>query len=259
MKHNFEERRQRRLEHAKNMAVRADKESEALYNEASKMASAIPFGQPILVGHHSERRDRNYRDKIHNKYGKAFKTMDKADYYRNKADSIEANDNIYDDDPEALQKLEARLTLLKDLQDFMKSANRCLKKNDKKAFLKLPNTSEKTWDLLNTPNVMGDIGFAGYKLTNNNANIRRITQRIEKLKRIEQREELDTVINGVRIFENHEANRLQVYFEGKPSEDIRKKLKSNGFRWSPSQGAWQRGIGNYALRAAFEIAKSLAT
>lgn len=96
------------------------------------------------------------------------------------------------------------------------------------------------------------------KLTNNNANIRRITQRIEKLKHIEQREKLDTVINGVRIFENHEAGRLQLYFEGKPSEEIRKKLKSNGFRWSPSQGAWQRGIGNFAFRIALGIAKSVS-
>ena len=45
------------------------------------MASAIPFGQPILVGHHSEGRDRRYRDRIHNTFGKAFATMDKADYY----------------------------------------------------------------------------------------------------------------------------------------------------------------------------------
>jgi hypothetical protein len=51
------------------------------------MASIIPFGQPILGGHHSEKRDRNYRDKIHNTYGKAFELQDKVGYYKDKAET----------------------------------------------------------------------------------------------------------------------------------------------------------------------------
>lgn len=51
------------------------------------MASIIPFGQPILVGHHSEQRDRNYRDRIHNTFGKAFAEQDKAAYYHSKAEN----------------------------------------------------------------------------------------------------------------------------------------------------------------------------
>ncbi len=86
MKHNFEERRQNRIDYAKKQAAKNEKLSDQLYNEASKMASAIPFGQPILVGHHSEKRDRNYRDKIHNKFGKAFEEMDKAEFYRKQAE-----------------------------------------------------------------------------------------------------------------------------------------------------------------------------
>jgi hypothetical protein len=38
---------------------------QALYDDAHRMADAIPFGQPILDGHHSEGRDRRYRDRIH--------------------------------------------------------------------------------------------------------------------------------------------------------------------------------------------------
>ena len=41
---------------------------------------------------------------------------------------------------------------------------------------------------------------------------------------------------------NREDNRLQVFFDGKPDADTRAELKSNGFRWAPSVGAWQRQL-----------------
>lgn len=62
-------------------------ESERLYEKAKEMSSVIPMGQPILVGHHSEKRDRNYREKIHNTYGKSFELQDKAAYYKEKAET----------------------------------------------------------------------------------------------------------------------------------------------------------------------------
>lgn len=74
-----------RVEKAEHRAEKAEKKSEQLYGRAQRMASAIPFGQPILVGHHSEKRDRNHRGKIHNAFGKAYKEQDKAEYYRDKA------------------------------------------------------------------------------------------------------------------------------------------------------------------------------
>lgn len=52
---------------------------------------------------------------------------------------------------------------------------------------------------------------------------------------------------------NAEINRLQIIFDGKPGEDMRDALKSNGFRWAPSQGAWQRQLTANALYAAKHI------
>lgn len=37
-----------------------------------------------------------------------------------------------------------------------------------------------------------------------------------------------------------EAARVQLFFDGKPDDETRAKLKANGFRWSPRFGAWQR-------------------
>ncbi|GGC42724.1 hypothetical protein GCM10011386_38710 [Parapedobacter defluvii] len=257
MKHDFEERRQKRIMNAKNRAKKNEQEAESLYKRAEEMAGVIPFGQPILVGHHSEKRDRNYREKIYNTYGKSFEKQDKATYYEEKAETIESNTAIFSDDPQALQKLEAKLKELQDNQDFMKATNRFIKKKDKAGFLALPYATEKLWEEVTTPNVMGDIGFAHYKLSNNNANIRRIKQRIEQLRKREQKQPFDKVINGVRIVENIEANRLQMVFDGKPNADFRKQLKSNGFRWSPTEGAWQRHISNWALHVAKEIVQGL--
>ncbi|WP_113638526.1 DUF3560 domain-containing protein [Nubsella zeaxanthinifaciens] len=256
MKHDFQQRRERRIANAKRLAKKNESEAETLYNSAREMASFIPMGQPILVGHHSEKADRRYRDKIHNKFGKSFEKMDRAAYYESKAESIANNDAISSDDPNALEKLEEKLKSLQDEQEFMKSANRYIKKKDKDGFLKIANATEKLWEELTTPNVMGYIGFASYSLSNNNANIRQVQNRIAQLKNHAERQQIDKTINGISILENTEANRLQIIFEGKPSEETRKRLKARGFRWSPSEGAWQRHISNDAYHSAMAIAES---
>ena len=64
---HFEEKRAARIQRLIERANKKEAESNFRFEKAHNMASVIPFGQPILVGHHSERRDRNYRNKIHNK------------------------------------------------------------------------------------------------------------------------------------------------------------------------------------------------
>lgn len=57
----------------------------------------------------------------------------------------------------------------------------------------------------------------------------------DELKRLEK------VYGGfMRLENNHEAARVQLFFDGKPDEDTRTRLKACGFRWSPRFGAWQR-------------------
>lgn len=56
--------------------------------------------------------------------------------------------------------------------------------------------------------------------------------------------------DGFQIVRNAEQNRLQIIFDGKPDEATRSALKSNGFRWSPRNNAWQRQLTDNAERAA---------
>lgn len=246
MKHDFHQRKENRIEHAENMASKKEAESTQLYLRSKEMASVIPMGQPILIGHHSEKRDRNYRDKIHNTMGRSVAASDKAGYYADKAESIKNNDAIFSDDPDALEKLEQKLAGLKENQEFMKTSNKLIRKNDQEAFLKLKFATPKMWQELTQPK-FGGLGFAGFSLTNNNANIKRIEQRILQLKKQQANEAVDVVINGVRVFENREANRLQLYFDGKPAAEVIKELKGHGFRWCRSEAAWQRQISNTAI------------
>ena len=52
--------------------------------------------------------------------------------------------------------------------------------------------------------------------------------------------------------------RIQFIFDGKPDAEIRTILKSNGFRWAPSQGAWQRQLTDNGKRVAKEVIKELS-
>lgn len=88
MKHNFHQRKENRIEHAENMASKKEAESTQLYLRSREMANAIPMGQPILIGHHSERQDRNYRERIHDTMGRSVAASNKAAYYADKADSF---------------------------------------------------------------------------------------------------------------------------------------------------------------------------
>ena len=64
----------------------------------------------------------------------------------------------------------------------------------------------------------------------------------------------EIIINDVRIVDNVEDNRLQLFFPGIPSQEVRTYLKSHGFRWARSIGAWQRFRSNVADYHAKEVA-----
>jgi Domain of unknown function (DUF3560) len=61
------------------------KDAIAAHNAVDAIASNIPFGQPILVGHHSERRARKDAERIHNGMRKAVQMWDTAGYWTQRA------------------------------------------------------------------------------------------------------------------------------------------------------------------------------
>ena len=74
----YEQKVQARLARMRAAAARKRADGEASIAGARKMAAVIPFGQPIMVGHHSERADRNFRGRIDVKFRKGFENLDGA-------------------------------------------------------------------------------------------------------------------------------------------------------------------------------------
>lgn len=165
---------------------------------------------------------------------------------------------IKSDDEKAIEKLEEKLEELKEMQEAMKSANKAvrLKDTDKgNEMLRDMGYSEKQIKELRTPDFCGRIGFASYALQNNNANIHRIEGRIKELKATKEKGTQEEDCKFCKIVRNAEDMRLQLIFDGKPEPEVRDVLKRNGFRWAPSNQAWQRHLNSnseYALKQVIE-------
>src|SRR5436305_2057798 len=126
MSNDYEERQERRRERLEDRAQKARDEAQARFNTADRMASVIPFGQPILVGHHSERSDRNYRNRIHNHMDKGCEALDRAKDLERRASSV-GHGGISSDDPDAISKLEIELARYERNQQLQKDANKIIK------------------------------------------------------------------------------------------------------------------------------------
>jgi len=261
---SYELKQEAKKERLLNAADRADKASNAAYQSSHDATSDIPFGQPILVGHHSEARHRRAIDKSWNQMGKSIALSDKADKLRSKAAGV-GTGGISSDDPDALIKLREKLANLERSQEIMKAANKVIrnkKLSDSGKIAEIVESlemGEQQAKNLLEPDFAGRVGFPSYSLTNNNANMRTVKGRIAEMEKrkeaLENNGGENTTIesNGIKLVQNLEENRIQLIFPGKPSDDIRKKLKSNGFRWAPSQSAWQRQLNNRSIWIAKDL------
>jgi hypothetical protein len=238
---DYEQKRQARIARLEARAERLRTAGEASMKAGDQALSIIPFGQPILVGHHSERRDRNYRRRAFAKLDKGRALLSEAEVLERRAKAADENRAIFSDDPAASEKLEARITQLEARQARIVAANKLVRKQDRPGLLDLGFTEAQVEKLF-TPDFCGRLGFPNYLLTNNGANIRRLKERLVTTAASQDRVTTETQHGDIRIVENTEDNRLQIFFPGKPDETTRTRLKSRGFRWSPTIGCWQRHL-----------------
>jgi hypothetical protein len=241
---DYHERKAERIERLKTLAQATQAASEATLDQACKMADVIPFGQPILVGHYSEKRDRNYRDRISAKFEKSAELEKKAQYYQRRAAAAVNNEAISSDDPDAIEALKEKLQNLKASHEMMIQGNKIVRSkkltDDQKIgeLMKL-GLGETSAKLKLQPNCFKEIGFAKYEITNSGANIRNVEKRIEQLEKARKDETTEIQIGDISIINSVEENRIMVMFPGIPAESIRDYLKGRGFRWSPKNQAWQ--------------------
>jgi len=256
---DYQERKEARIDRMEERAARAQAESAAASHAAHEIMRHIPLGQPILVGHHSERHHRRDLDKIDRNMRKSFEADEKAAYYASHAASAASNTAISSDDPDALDKLEEKLAALQARQERDKVMNAYYRKH--KTMKGFPDMDDERAAQIDAALAKRDANpystdkhlIPAYVLSNRNAEINRLKKRIKSLRNVDQMEHVEIDFDGGQIVTNEEVNRVQILFDEKPDEATRSKLKSYGFRWSPREGAWQAQRTPAYLRRAKDI------
>jgi hypothetical protein len=232
---DYEERKESKIDAFNKKARKANILANQETSRARNMGSVIPFGQPILVGHHSEGGHRALLKRIDNAHRKASEAYDKAEYYEGRATAAETNNSINGDDPSAMERYQKKLAELEEAQEYMKAVNKAWKKG-KAALVALGLSEAKSEELANEKTKP----YPTWQLGNNGAEIRRVKEQMENLKKLDGMTAESTTFPGGKMRVNTEINRIQFLFDDIPPVEIRKLLKSNGFKWSPSEKAWQR-------------------
>lgn len=208
--------------------------------------------------------------------------------YENYKDRIDPDDNVYlkkikailtnasikSNDAAATAKLQDKYDKLKAELENGKAMNAYFRKYGTiKGF---PGVSDKTAQAFLEAHerepYFNKQPYAAYHMANGNAELRRIQARIDTLNKAKAQSEAAKAnpqaaaeataanypkLDGVHVQENADEMRIQLRFDDIPPAETREKLKRNGFRWSPSQKAWQRLLNQNGKYAAQSVLKDL--
>lgn len=231
----LEAKRLKRLEWAESAAQRATRAA----NAAHQLADQIPMGQPVLVGHHSERRHRRDIDRIQSGILRSVEEANKAKEHRLAAAGLDhaLQHNIFSDDADALERLAERIAAMEADHAHMKVVNSLYRRKDAAGLAALGISLESLQARLANELPWCRVPYPGYALSNSSANIRRLKDRI---KDIEQRNEraAHAEANGGITVELVGAY-ATVTFDQKPPRQMIAALKAAGYRWG--RGSW---VGN---------------
>lgn len=251
---SYEAKQERRRERLQARADRMRQEGNRRIHEATREGALPPMGEPIKVGHHSEKRHRAAIARSDMNMRKGVEAHNAADEAERRAEGV-GTAGISSDDPEAIRKLQAQLTQAETDHANMKRWNVQFRAGGIEA-MDAPDKVKAS--VAHTMRVCSYLREP-FLLSNSSANVRRIKDRIEHLQKAKAREHKEfTHSSGMRVVQNVEENRVQLFFPGKPDDATRAMLKQHGFRWSPLAGAWQRHLNNAGVYATHDIMRRLA-
>jgi len=172
------ERKEKKIKKREEWADKREKKSNKAFESAHDMANQIPLGQPILIGHHSEKRARRDQERIHNNMKKCVDNSDMADLHREKAEGLrrQLDNTIFSDDLNAIERLQEKVNTLEKKRDRLKEIKKALTKGIN---IKLTEAEKK--HLEGNKRCWGDYNIMPYELTNLGATIRTAKKRIEKI------------------------------------------------------------------------------
>lgn len=251
----YEERLEARRERLEAAAAKAQERSDAAYQGAHRILNGIPMGQPILVGHHSERHHRRDLARADSAMSRSVAESKRASELARRADAV-GSAGISSDDPDAVTKLQEKLAGLEAEQKTAKALNAYWRKHgtmkgapgvsdESAARLDAEIPTRYTWERVPVPS---------YRLKNQGAEIRRVKARILQLAAPKVSRPTEQY-GDVSIVQIPDANRVAVCFPSKPAPPVIAALKARGFHWNRSQMAWTRMDSDAAWYAAQQIAK----
>jgi len=234
------ERLERKLERRQAWAQKAQARSAARFAAADRLASGIPLGQPILVGHHSERHARADAARIDSNMRHGCEQADLATHHTSAAAGLEAqlDRSIFSDDANAIEELEARIADNEAKRERMKTVNRLYKKGDAAGLAALGFTLDTIKAKLAAAGpYWGSAPHLPYELTNLGARIRADKERIATIRARQARADQAEAAGGVVVESKPEWNGYcRVTFAEKPDREILTALKAAGFVWG--NGSW---------------------
>ena len=121
---NVQEWARRKAERLQGYASNAKQKSDNYYKTSHDLVKDIPLGQPILVGHHSEKAHRNILEKSWNAMGKSVEESEKAESYNERAAYWEKKaDTINLSMPESIEYFKFELEKAKAVHEGMKNGS----------------------------------------------------------------------------------------------------------------------------------------
>lgn len=239
---NRRQRLERKVEKRREWAEKRRDRSQAGFARAKSIADNIPFGQPILVGHHSEKGHRRDIARIDSGMREGCESAKMANHHESKADGIEAqlDTSIFSDDDNAIEAIEARIREREAERDRIKAYNascRAAAKRGESGDLSLLDERQRR-DIAGIARVcryqVREGGaFPAYVLSNLGGRIKADRDRLEQIKRREARQAKAEADGGLSIVGDDYIN---VTFAEKPERSILDALKAAGFHWSG--GTW---------------------
>lgn len=231
------ERLERKLEKRQDWAEGARTKSDEAFSRAHERAQAIPLGQPILVGHHSEKRDRRYREKIRAGMDRGVELHKKAEDHTAKARglAIALERSIFDDDPDALEKLREKIEGLEKMCEQSQAINKAWRKGGQE------QVAAEFGEVLaaSAAKLMAQCRWLKSPMTttNDRAEIRRCKERIKKIEARRSREGAAFEAGGLLVARHAHIDWCRVTFAEKPDREVLSALREAGYRWG--QGSWQ--------------------
>lgn len=235
-------------------------------------------GQPILVGHHSEKSHRSAIKRADNNLRKGYEQQAYGRELAGRADRL-GSGGASADDPEAVATLETRAAALERKRDQYKAMNAAWRK------AKRPHSdNDAGWRLValkmgldydgaaivalrrgQSENYVGNgrQPVESWMITNLSRNIRSTRQRIQDLRDEYARQADggadDIQGDGYTVTEDTDENRLCVFFDERISKEQCRGMKLLGWRWNRRLGCWSRLLNQASRYSATQVPAMLET